>query len=41
MSDNSEILITQYLRWIVPRMEVLPFTRKKTSSMKEADLRYV
>jgi hypothetical protein len=40
MYDNSEILITEHLRRIVPRMEVLPFT-KNASSMKQADLRDV
>jgi len=34
MSDNSEILIIQYLRWTVQRMEVLPFTRKKLHQWK-------
>ena len=39
LSDNSKILIIQYMRRVVPRMQVLLFTRKKASSIKQADLR--
>jgi hypothetical protein len=39
MSDNSEILIIQHLRRAVPRAEVLLFTRRKASAMKQVDLR--
>jgi hypothetical protein len=38
MSNNSEILIIRHMRRVVPRQEVFPFTRKKSSSMKQADL---
>jgi hypothetical protein len=38
-SNNSEILIIQHMRKIVLRPEMFLFTRKKASSMKQADLR--
>jgi hypothetical protein len=34
-----EILITWHLRREVPRLKVLLFTRKESSSMKQADLK--
>ena len=39
MSDNSEILIIQHLRRVVPRPEFLLFANKRASSVKQADLR--
>jgi hypothetical protein len=39
MSGNSEILLIRHLRRVVPRAEVLLFTRKKASAMKQADVR--
>jgi hypothetical protein len=39
MFDNPQILIMQHLRTAVPKPEVWFYTRKKFSSMKQADLR--
>jgi len=39
MSDNSEILIVRHLRRAVPRADVLLFTRRKASAVKQIDLR--
>jgi hypothetical protein len=40
MSDNSESRVIQHLKRVVPRPEVLLFTRgKKTSSKEHTDLR--
>jgi hypothetical protein len=38
-SCNSKILTIQHLRSVVTKLEVLLFTRKKASSMKQEDLR--
>jgi hypothetical protein len=39
MSNNLEILITQDVRRVMPRLEVFALYQKKASSMKLADLR--
>jgi len=39
MSDNWELLIIRHLRKMVSRPDILLFTRKLTSSMKQADFR--
>jgi hypothetical protein len=41
MADISEILTFRHLRRIVPRLEVLLFTREKPLSLKQTDLGHV